>query len=82
MIPKGLSQYQAVQKSAREQDATYYLEKIAEKAKLYDIAYLQNRTLMESIVALPEQSIDAKRVKNVEMLLSWFLQTQEGATLS
>ena len=82
MIHKGLSHYQSVQKSVSELDNRYFLEKIMEKAVLYDIAFLQNRALMEAIIELPEQSIDEAMMIRVQKLLSWLYQTQEEATLS
>lgn len=82
MIPKGLSHYQSVQKSVSELNNRHFLEKIIAKAALYDIAFLQNRALMEMIIELPEQSVDEKMMKRVQKLLSWLYQTQEEASLS
>lgn len=82
MIPKGLSHYQSVQKSVSELHNSHFLEKIMEKAMRYDIAFLQNRALMEMILELPEQSVDEKMMKRVQQLLSWLYQTQEEAKLS
>ena len=82
MIPKGLSHYQSVQKNVSELHNRHFLEKIMDKAALYDIAFLQNRALMEMIIELPEQSVDEMMMKRVQKLLSWLYQTQEEATLS
>ena len=82
MIPKGLSHYQSVQKSVSELHNSHFLEKIMEKAMRYDIAFLQNRALMEMILELPEQSVDEVMMKRVQQLLSWLYQTQEEAKLS
>jgi len=48
----------------------------------YDIAFLQNRALMEMILELPEQSVDEVMMQRVQQLLSWLYQTQEEAKLS
>ena len=82
MIPKGLSHYQSVQKSVSELHNSHFLEKIMEKAMRYDIAFLQNRALMEMILELPEQSVDEVMMQRVQTLLSWLYQTQEEAKLS
>ena len=82
MIPKGLSHYQSVQKSVSELHNSHFLEKIMEKAMRYDIAFLQNRVLMEMILELPEQSVDEVMMQRVQKLLSWLYQTQEEAKLS
>jgi len=82
MIRQGLSHYQSVQKSAGEIENNHVLEKIMKKAALYDIAFLQNRALMETILNFPEMSVDAKMIKKMEELLLWLSKTQEGATLS
>lgn len=82
MIPKGLSHYQSVQKSVSELHNRHFLEKIIDKAVLYDITFLQNRALMEMIIELPEQTVDEATMKRLQKLLSWLYQTQEEATLS
>lgn len=45
MIHKGLSHYQSVQKNAVESKNWSYVEKIMERAGLYNIAFLQNKAL-------------------------------------
>lgn len=82
MIRKGLSYYQTAQKSVISSDSNAVLEKIIDRAVLYDIAFLQNRALMETILSFPEQSVDAKTIEKMEELLLWLSQTQEGARLS
>ncbi len=82
MMRQGLSQYQAVQKSATTLEHNTALEKIIEKAALYDIAFLQNRALMETILEFPEKSVDAKMIVKMEELLLWLSKTQEGAGMS
>ena len=82
MMPKGLPQYQSVQKSVSELDNKGFLEKIIGKAALYDIAFLQNRAMMETILTLPDQSIDEKTILKFEKLFLWLYQTQEEAKLS
>lgn len=82
MIRKGLSYYQTAQKSVISSDSHAVLEKIIDRAVLYDIAFLQNRALMETILSFPEQSVDAKTIERMEELLLWLSQTQEGARLS
>lgn len=83
MMPqKGLSHYQAVQKSVVADELRMSLEKVIEKARLYGIDFLQNKALVESILALPEEVIDETMVKKTQKLLSWLWQTQEEAKLS
>lgn len=82
MNSKGLSHYQSVQKSATELENRAFLEKITEKAALYNIAFLQNRVLLETILELPEYEIDAKLMQKINQLLLWLDQTQEEAKLS
>ncbi|KFL34003.1 MULTISPECIES: hypothetical protein [unclassified Sulfurospirillum] len=82
MINRGLSHYQRVQKSVTELENRAFLEKMMEKGALYNIAFLQNRALMEMILALPEEKIDAQRVAHLKKLLSWLCQTQEEARIS
>lgn len=82
MIRQGLSYYQTVQKSETLLDNHHILEKITQRAALYDIAFLQNRALMETILSFPEKSVDAKMIVKMEELLLWLTQTQEGAHLS
>lgn len=83
MMPqKGLSHYRAVQKSVVADELRMSLEKVMEKARLYGIDFLQNKALVESILALPEEVIDETMVKKTQKLLSWLWQTQEEAKLS
>ena len=82
MINRGLSHYQRVQKSVAELENRVFLEKIMEKGALYNIAFLQNRALMEMILTLPEEKIDAQQVDHTKKLLSWLWQTQEEARVS
>lgn len=82
MIRQGLSYYQTAQKSATLLDDHNVLEKIIERAALYDIAFLQNRALMETILSFPEKRVDAKTIVKMEELLLWLSATQEGASLS
>ncbi|WP_263833643.1 hypothetical protein [Sulfurospirillum oryzae] len=82
MIHKGLSHYQSVQKSVKELDNSHILEKIMEKAAIYDIVFLQNRSLMETIVNSPEKKVDEQVILHIEKLLLWLVQTQEEAKLS
>lgn len=82
MIKRGLSHYQSVQKSTVELENRAFLEKIMEKGALYNIAFLQNRALMETILELPECAIDAKKMEQVGTLLLWLFKTQEEARVS
>ena len=82
MIHKGLSHYQSVQKNAVESKNWVYLEKIMERAGLYNIAFLQNKALLETILALPEKEIDAEMMQKIQKLLLWLEETQEEAKLS
>jgi hypothetical protein len=82
MINKGLSHYQSAQKNSGAFENRAFLEKIMEKGALYNIAFLQNRALLETILELPECMIDAKKMKQMETLLLWLLKTQEEARVS
>ena len=82
MINKGLSHYQSVQKNVADSESKVFLEKIMEKGALYNIAFLQNRALLETILELPESFVEAKKMQEMEKLLLWLLQTQEGASVS
>ena len=82
MMHKGLSHYQSVQKNAAESKNWAYLEKIMERAGLYNIAFLQNKALLETILALPEKEIDAEMMQKMQKILLWLEETQEEAKLS
>lgn len=82
MMHKGLSHYQSVQKSVVESENRAYLEKIMERAGLYNIAFLQNKALLETILALPEKEIDAEMMQKMQKILLWLEETQEEAKLS
>lgn len=82
MMTKGLSHYKSVQKSVVASENRAFMEKIMERAGLYNIAFLQNKALLETIVELPDQEIDAQTMQTMHKLLLWLEQTQEGATLS
>lgn len=82
MISKGLSHYQSVQKRGVELENRAFFEKIMERAGLYNIAFLQNRALLETILELPDEQVDAHMMQKVEKLLLWLEQTQEEAKLS
>lgn len=82
MMHKGLSHYQSVQKNAVESKNRASLEKIMERAGLYNIAFLQNKALLETILALPDEEIDAAMMQKMQNLLLWLDQTQEEAKLS
>lgn len=53
-----------------------------ERAGLYNIAFLQNKALLETILALPEKEIDAEMMQKIQKLLLWLEETQEEAKLS
>jgi type III secretion system FlhB-like substrate exporter len=82
MMHKGLSHYQSVQKNAVESKNRASLEKIMERAGLYNIAFLQNKALLETILALPDEEIDTAMMQKMQKLLLWLDQTQEEAKLS
>ena len=82
MMHKGLSHYQSVQKNAVESKNWPYLEKIIERAGLYNIAFLQNKALLETILAFPEKEIDAEMMQKMQKILLWLEETQEEAKLS
>ena len=82
MMHKGLSKYQAVQKRSLEAQNGLALDTIMERANLYNIPFLQNKALLQSIIEAPGKSIDAEKIEVVEELLSWLWQTQEEAKLS
>ena len=82
MMHKGLSHYQSVQKNAVESKNWSYVEKIMERAGLYNIAFLQNKALLETILALPEKEIDAEMMQKIQKFLLWLEETQEEAKLS
>lgn len=82
MMHKGLSHYQSVQKSVVESENRAYLEKIMERAGLYNIAFLQNKALLETILALPDEEIDIAMMQKMQKLLLWLEETQEEAKLS
>lgn len=82
MMHKGLSHYQSVQKSVVESENRAYLEKIMERAGLYNIAFLQNKALLETILALPDEEIDIAMTQKMQKLLLWLEETQEEAKLS
>lgn len=82
MMHKGLSHYQSVQKRVTDIDTKQFFEKIIDKASLYNIVFLQNRAIIETILELPEEKIDAPTMQKIEKLLSWLHETQEEATLS
>lgn len=82
MMTKGLSHYKSVQKSVVVSENRAFMEKIMERAGLYNIAFLQNKALLEAIVELPDQEIDAQTMQTIQKLLLWLDQTQEEATLS
>lgn len=82
MMHKGLSQYQAVQKRSLEAQNGLALDTIMERANLYNIPFLQNKALLQSIIEAPGKSLDVEKIEVVEELLSWLWQTQEEAKLS
>ena len=82
MMHKGLLHYQSVQKSVSDSENWAYLEKIMERAGLYNIAFLQNKALLETILALPDEEIDTAMMQKMQKLLLWLDQTQEEAKLS
>jgi len=82
MMHKGLSHYQSVQKRVTDIDTKQFFEKIIDKASLYNIVFLQNRAIIETILELPEEKIDAPTMQKIEKLLSWLHETQEEASLS
>ncbi len=83
MIPqKGLSHYQSVQARVAEDENRRILDIIAQKGTLYNIPFLQNKALMESILSVPDETLSEKEVEALSKLLLWLEKTQEGATLS
>ena len=47
-----------------------------------DIAFLQNKALLETILGLPEKEIDAEMMQKMQKILLWLEETQEEAKLS
>lgn len=82
MMTKGLSHYKSVQKSVVASKNRAFMEKIMERAGLYNIVFLQNKALLETIVELPDQEIDVQTMQTMKKLLLWLNKTQEEATLS
>ncbi|GEM_PF-665496 len=82
MNTKGLNAYQSLQPTHKEHARRAQIEVILKKATLYNIAFLQNETLLAAFVALPHIVIPMQTLEQTAELLLWLEGAQEKALLS
>ncbi len=82
MNTKGLSAYRALQPTNTEHARRAQMEVILKKATLYNVAFLQNETLLAAFAALPQIVIPMQTLEQTAELLLWLDGAQEKALLS
>jgi len=82
MNPKAFAEYQMSQQKGVQQALRSKLDVIMKRGTLYNLVFLQNAALLENFLSVPQSVISKEQMKQVEKILLWLEQTQEGAKIS